>query len=120
MTTTTNNTDRGFTHEQRIFLCEVANKLGGSGKIKDEGSWLQVKVLLPNTLGLSIVWSETTGFAGTYSGTGTCEIAALKNGEVAYGPHWRSGVRGWQSFDEACAAILELLLARPDEFGWHS
>lgn len=85
----------GYTEAQMAQLTRFAEEV-------QDRDGMVTRLLFPNGLGLSIAHHD-----GCYASDGTAELAALKHGEVAYGPQW-GDVRGWQTFDEALQAAEQL------------
>lgn len=85
----------GYTEAQMVQLARFAEKV-------EDRDGMVTRLFFPNGLGLSIAHHGRC-----YASEGTAELAALKHGELAYGPQW-GDVRGWQTFDEAMEAAEQL------------
>jgi hypothetical protein len=94
----------GYTDAQMMQLTRFAEEV-------EDRDGMVTRLLFPNGLGLSIAHHDRC-----YASEGAAELAALKHGEVAYGPQW-GDVRGWSTFDEAMDAAEQLAnWAEPREF----
>lgn len=67
-------------------------------------------VLFPNGLGLSIAYQDFNKRSED-----TAELAALKHGDVAYGP-LTGDIIPWATFDDTLAAARSLVAADPADY----